>query len=79
MATHSSIPARIISWTEEMGRHRPWGRRELDMTYQLNNSIVIYNVVLVSGIQQSSSVTCIFPDIFHYRLLQDNIVSCAIQ
>ena len=30
MATHSSILAWRIPWTEEPGR--PWGRRESDMT-----------------------------------------------
>ena len=35
MATHSSILAWVIPWTEEPGRH-PWGCKELDMTEQLN-------------------------------------------
>ena len=32
MATHSSILAWRISWTEEPGRHSPWGHKESDMT-----------------------------------------------
>ena len=32
---------------------------------------LIYNIVLVSGTQQSDSVPYIFSDYFHYRLLQD--------
>ena len=32
MATHSSILAWRIPWTEEPGRYNPWGRKELDMT-----------------------------------------------
>ena len=32
MATHSSILAWKILWTEEPGRYNPWGRKELDMT-----------------------------------------------
>ena len=32
MATHSSILAWKISWTEEPGGLRPWGRKELDVT-----------------------------------------------
>ena len=33
MATHSSILAWRIPWTEEPGRlHSPWGHKELDMT-----------------------------------------------
>ena len=32
MATHSSILAWRIPWTEEPGRPSPWGRKELDIT-----------------------------------------------
>ena len=32
MATHSSIPAWEIPWTEEHGSYSPWGCQELDMT-----------------------------------------------
>ena len=32
MATHSSILAWKILWTEEPGTYDPWGRKELDMT-----------------------------------------------
>ena len=32
MATHSSILAWRIPWTEEPGGHSPWGRKELDTT-----------------------------------------------
>ena len=32
MATHSSILAWEMSWTEEPGRLRPWGHKELDTT-----------------------------------------------
>ena len=37
MATHSSILAWKIPWTEEPGRlHSPWGRKESDMTERLH-------------------------------------------
>ena len=36
MATHSSILAWKILWTEEPGRQSPWGLKELNMTEQLN-------------------------------------------
>ena len=37
MATHSSILAWKIPWTEEPGRlHSPWGRKELDTTERLH-------------------------------------------
>ena len=32
MATHSSILAWEIPWTEEPGGYSPWGRKESDMT-----------------------------------------------
>ena len=32
MATHSSIPAWRIPWTEEPGGYSPWGHKELDTT-----------------------------------------------
>ena len=35
MATHSSILAWKIPWTEELAGYSSWGRRELDMTEQL--------------------------------------------
>ena len=38
MATHSSILAWEIPWTEEPGRlYSPWGHKELDMTEQLTH------------------------------------------
>ena len=36
MATHSSILAWKIPWTEEPGRYSPWGRKESDMTLRLH-------------------------------------------
>ena len=36
MATHSSILAWRISWTEESGRLKEWGRKESVTTEQLN-------------------------------------------
>ena len=35
MATHSSILAWEIPWTEEPVGYSPWGYKELDMTEQL--------------------------------------------
>ena len=31
-ATHSSILACRLPWTEELGGYNPWGRKELDTT-----------------------------------------------
>ena len=38
MATHSSIPAWRIPWTEEPGKQHPWDREELDMTKWLTHT-----------------------------------------
>ena len=37
MATHFGILAWEIPWTEESGGHSPWGHKESDTTWQLNN------------------------------------------
>ena len=39
MATHSSILAWRIPWTEELGGYRPWGHKESDTTEQLTLSL----------------------------------------
>ena len=36
MATHSSILAREISWTENLVSYSPWGRKESDVTERLS-------------------------------------------
>ena len=36
MATHSSILAWKIPWTEELAGNSPWGRKELDTTERLS-------------------------------------------
>ena len=37
MATHSSILAWKMSWTEEPGGLQSWGQKELDMTERLTH------------------------------------------
>ena len=42
MATHSSVLAWKIPWTEEPdGLYNPWGRKESDMTEQLSLSKIL--------------------------------------
>ena len=41
MATHSSILAWRIPWTESLVGYSPWGHKELDMTEQLNSITAI--------------------------------------
>ena len=36
MATHSSVLAWKIPWTEELAGYSPWGLNELNTTEQLN-------------------------------------------
>ena len=46
MATHTSILAWRIPWTEEPGRvYNPWGCKELDTTEQLSLIHSIYNFI----------------------------------
>ena len=44
MATHSSIHAWRIPWTEEPGRRSQWHHKELDMTEQLSTHIPQYKI-----------------------------------
>ena len=41
MATHSSILAWKIPWTEEPVGYSPWGRKELDMTEQFHFTFLV--------------------------------------
>ena len=45
MATHASIRALKIPWTEEHGRLSPWGRKESDTTERLHLSVVYASAV----------------------------------
>ena len=47
MATHSSILAWKIPWTEEPGWLCPWGRKESDMTERLHY-YVLHNIVCIT-------------------------------
>ena len=40
MATHSSILAWRILWTEESGRYNPWGHKELDTTEATSHACI---------------------------------------
>ena len=42
MATHSSLLAWRIPWTEELVGYSPYGRKESDMTEQLSLSLCRY-------------------------------------
>ena len=49
MATHSSIPAWRIPWTEEPGGYSPWGRKESDTTEDrdLDLNICLYREIAI--------------------------------
>ena len=42
MATHSSILAWEIPWTEEPGGYSPWGHKESDMTEHSTEAVCLY-------------------------------------
>ena len=44
MATHSSILAWRIPWTEELGRLSPWGCKESDVTERLSTCVHMCNI-----------------------------------
>ena len=84
MATHSSITAWEILWTEVLGRLQSVGSQRVghDLVTKPPPQLT-YNVVLISGIQQSDSLRYIhifffrfFSIVDYYRIL--NIVPCAI-
>ena len=64
MATHSSILAWRIPWTEEPVGYSPRGHKESDTTEakctcahtHVERRVSAYSVVLLSGVQQNDSV-----------------------
>ena len=42
MATHSSILARKISWTESLVGYSPWARKESDTTEATEHAYTVY-------------------------------------
>ena len=54
MATHSSILAWRISWTEEPAGYSPWGRKELGLIEPLNTDthVTIHRMVEISSCPQ---------------------------
>ena len=44
IATHSSILARRISWTEEPGGYSTWGRKALDVTEGQTDTCTLFNI-----------------------------------
>ena len=56
MATHSSILAWKIPWTEELSRlHSPWGHKESDTTEQLTHTHThIYTMEYYSTIKRNN-------------------------
>ena len=45
LATHSSILAWRIPWTEEPGRPSPWGHKELGMTEATQHTCMLHAVI----------------------------------
>ena len=70
MATHSSILAWKIPWTEEPGSYSPWGRKESDTTERLHSltfrpkregRLWVWVDCIDPGLAEPG--TCAFPDI----------------
>ena len=59
MATHSSVLAWIIPWTEEPGKLQSMGHKESDMTERLNRTELIRLSVklYLTHLEYSNSVT----------------------
>ena len=72
MATHSSILAWEIPWTEESGGLQSMGSQESDTTYQLNHQAMSYqdvmNVTLGQWINKTLLRTVIFFPLFLMNL-----------
>ena len=93
MATHSSILAWKIPWTEEPGGLQSMGSQRVGYDWVTKHNTfsaftifkivnikkhckLIYNIVLISGVQQSSSIShthisILFQTIFSHRALQN--------
>ena len=56
MATHSSILAWRIPWTEEPGRPQSMGLQESDMTKQLNHHQYYINIFQNVGVGKKVSI-----------------------
>ena len=53
MASHSSILAWKIPWTEEPGRlHSPWGRKESDTTERLHSLTIKLPMAFFTELEQ---------------------------
>ena len=46
MATHSSILAWEIPWTEEPGGYSPWGHKESDLTERLTPFLQMHKIYI---------------------------------
>ena len=69
MATHSSILAWRIPWTEEPGGLHSWGRKESDTTEQLStaqHSICVYTFVHVCINKCTCMYTCLWTNMTLY-------------
>ena len=73
MATHSSILARRIPWTEEpagllsMGGYNLWGRKELDTTKWLTLSLLVYLNAHISWKSSTLATSC--KELTHWKRL----------
>ena len=60
MATHSSILAWRVPWTEELVGYSPWDHKELDTTEQLSTALfkAVFSSVQFNSVAQSCPTLC---------------------
>ena len=58
MATHSSILAWRIPWTEELGGLQSMGRKELDTTERLQFHFHFGNAALINYLMEAKIIQC---------------------
>ena len=59
MATHSSILAWEIPWTEEAGRYSPWGHKDSDTTESLNTHTHTHTHTRLTYVSSSCRIVCL--------------------
>ena len=71
MATHSSILAWKIPWTEELGKLQfHWGPKELDMTEHASTHKWLMMLSIFSNFGLSSLEKCLFKSFAHLKILK---------
>ena len=77
MATHFSISAWRILWTEEPGRYSPWGRKESDTTERLTLSqYFVAQYFLCNRIIFRYTIYALWSHVGFFKILDDYGPKC---